>query len=509
MVPTTPKSSVSAPLVAVTGAHWLTPRPIEESYWAVPQRLLVGAHPGSRSRAQAMDRLKRFLEAGVTCFIDLTEPQEAAGYESLLPFETPAGRRVEYLREPIVDHGVPQQRETMARILAMLDGALDSGHVVYLHCRAGIGRSAMALGCWLAERRGGDEALRLLADLWQPAVQSGIYPRVPETDEQIVFVRNWSPLSSATAPANAPLRATAGAPADAIARLRGAWLGLALGDAVGAAHLHGSSTPLCWTQHTALALCLMDSLLATGRCDARDQIDRYLRWKREGYCAPDWKPPEEEAVSTEVTRALATYQWRGLPMAGSHDPRDVTASSLPRVLAAVAHSIADPVAAVRLAAECSRTTHQSPAVLDACRLYGATLVAGMQGQADAAWLRGVPQTVPPCWGGKALHKDVLAAAERTQASPAQGERNNVMRALSEARRIALEAADFSAAMDQACRSGGNEAALYGALVGTLFGLRRGEPALPAAELASLQGAMQIEERLQRLLASGRLPPEGA
>jgi hypothetical protein len=131
----------------VTVAPPLPPRPVADTYWVVPGRLLAGAHPGSRSRAQAMDRLRRFLECGVTCFIDLTEPDETPAYETLLPFATPDGRRIEYLREPIPDHGVPASRETMARILAMLDAALESGHLVYLHCRAGIGRSAMAAAC--------------------------------------------------------------------------------------------------------------------------------------------------------------------------------------------------------------------------------------------------------------------------------------------------------------------------------------------------------------------------
>ena len=121
---------------ATTAGDWSRPRPIDESYWVVPGRLLAGAHPGSRSRAQAMERLRRFVDAGVTCFIDLTEPSETGPYEALLPFEAPNGRRVEYLREPLPDHGVPANRETMQRILALVDGALDAGHLVYLHCRA-------------------------------------------------------------------------------------------------------------------------------------------------------------------------------------------------------------------------------------------------------------------------------------------------------------------------------------------------------------------------------------
>ena len=54
----------------------LPPRPLPATYWVVPGRLLVGEHPGSQSRADAMERLRRFLVAGVTCFVDLTEPNE-------------------------------------------------------------------------------------------------------------------------------------------------------------------------------------------------------------------------------------------------------------------------------------------------------------------------------------------------------------------------------------------------------------------------------------------------
>ena len=34
---------------------------------------------------------------------------------------------------------------------------------------------------------------------------------------------------------------------------------------------------------TSMALCLADSLLTCGEFDAVDQLQRYLRWRREGY----------------------------------------------------------------------------------------------------------------------------------------------------------------------------------------------------------------------------------
>ncbi|MCE3284957.1 MAG: hypothetical protein K0R70_1213 [Steroidobacteraceae bacterium] len=476
------------------------PRPVDESYWLLPGRLLVGAHPGSRSRAQAMDRLRRFLEAGVTCFIDLTEPEETPSYEALLPFETPSGRRVEYLREPIVDHGVPANRETMARILAMLDGALESGHTVYLHCRAGIGRSAMAAACWLGERGdSGEQALAELARCWPQAMQSRHWPRIPETDEQVQFVLDWA---AGRAAAGHGLHADV-SPAQ---RLRGAWYGLALGDALVAVPAHGDPPAaggrLEWTQHTALTLCLADSLLAKGKSDARDQLERYVRWQREGHRSATGEPGEA-TVTPDVAKALATYLWRGQPMAGSHDPRDGSPTSLPRVLAAASFMLGDPPAAVALGAECSRTTHQSPSILEACRLYAAILVGALIGEPPNRWLEGVPDFARSPWTVKALRTDVRAAASAapTDTPPAPG---GVLQVLLESRRIVHQARDFEAAIEAARRAAKGPAEPHGAIVGALFGALHGHHALPHDARARLAGTSQLDEVLERLIAHTRI-----
>jgi ADP-ribosylglycohydrolase/protein-tyrosine phosphatase len=468
------------------------PRPVEDSYWLLPGRLLVGAYPGSRSRAQSMDRLRRLLEAGVTCFIDLTEVDEVPSYDAMLPFETPTGRRVEHLREPIVDHGVPAGRETMARILAMLDGALDAGHTVYLHCRAGIGRSAMAAGCWLAERSGdGEHALNELARCWPQAAQSRYWPRVPETDEQVRFVLEWPAARSITA-------SRVDSATSILERLRGAWYGLALGDALCAAPdvARASTTPLAWTQHTALALCLGDSLLEKGTGDARDQIERFLRWQREGHRTANGVV--DEAVPTpDVAKALASYLWRRMPMAGAHDPRDAAATSLPRVIAPACFGLSNPSVAVALAAESARTTHQSPLVLEACRLYAAVLVAGLRGEPPSRWLEGLPDWEPSPWKARPLRDDVLKFATAAEIDPEVAPPGTVLHVLLEARRIARQARDFGSAIEAARRLAvANQAtAPYGAITGTLYGALRGRSAvLPRTRLA---GAAQLEASFQR------------
>lgn len=483
-----------------TAATPLPPRPVEDCYWLVPGRLLVGAHPGARSRAQAMDRLRRFLESGVTCFIDLTEPDETPSYEALLPFATPGGRRIEYLREPIVDHGVPAGRETMARILAMLDGALASDHIVYLHCRAGIGRSAMAAACWLAGRAGDTgRALAQLADAWPQAAQSRFWPRVPETEQQRRFVEDW-PVATHGSTTWRQAATTLQS------RLRGAWFGLALGDAWAAAQAQGDprSGPLAWTQHTALALCAAESLFARGTFDARDQLERFVRWQRAGHCAATGTAPGA-AVTADVAKALATFQWRRLPMAGSHDPNDAAATPLPRVLAAVAYALDDPATAVALAAECARPTHQSPMILDACRVQAAMLVGALLAQPAATWMAGLPETSPPWLDASRLNRDVVAAATGEAVTALHG-RTGVLHALALVRRVVGSAATFDEAMRAACARRGRDTTLHAALVGTLVGAMQGFEALPATALERLVGAAQVEaivaSALQRALAQG-------
>ncbi len=504
---------------------WTTPRPIDATYWVVPGRLLVGEHPGSRSRAQSMERLRRFLEAGITCFIDLTEPDELPAYEILLPFETPSGRRVEYLREPIPDHGVPTDRETMGRILAMIDGALEAGHRVYLHCRAGVGRSAMAAGCWLAERSpgGGEAALTELAGYWKQCLQAGTWDRVPETSEQVEFVRSWQPLRPGMqglargAPARGRTNRVAATTnvVDGLSleqRVRGGWYGCALGDALGATRGAATvkSAPLAWTQHTALALCLAESLHGVGRCDARDQIERYWHWFKEGHLSASGEPGELHA-SSDVAKALAAFRWRGLPTAGSHDPKDAAATSLPRVLAAALFAGNDRASAIALAAECARTTHQSPLILDACRSYAAMLVGALCGQPAQDWLRALPEPAPRTRVARPPHKERLAAV---QAAPAVSSGNkplggavDVLQALALVRRIVGEAPDFDTVIAMTRRGVRDDAALVGSMVGAVFGLQRGIDALPATALERLAGKVQLDVAAERCIA--RLAADGA
>jgi len=163
----------------------------------------------------------------------------------------------------------------------------------------------------------------------------------------------------------------------------------------------------------------------------------------------------------------------------------------------------DPATAIALAAECSRTTHQSPRILDSCRAYSAALLCALRGQPAQDWLQAVPEPVPGCWTARPLSKDVqsaLAALPAAEDAKATGGTIDVVQALVLARQIVGDAQDFDAAIAAARRSVRDDAAMVAGLVGTMFGLQHGVDALPAAALGRLAGRKLLDVAAGRCIA---------
>jgi len=166
--------------------------PIPESYWVEEDRLLAGEYPGSYNLETARRRIRLFLEGGLTTFIDLTQPHEHVSYEGILKEE--AGLHeidVSYHRLAIPDHSIPSV-ERMNSTLDVMDEAIKNGGKVYVHCWGGIGRTGVTVGCYLV-RHGmdGEQAVEQVNRLYKTRPRNEQYPRSPETDTQIQFVRDW------------------------------------------------------------------------------------------------------------------------------------------------------------------------------------------------------------------------------------------------------------------------------------------------------------------------------
>ena len=499
--------------------------PLPNTYWALPGLLLGGEHPSGTNPEATRQRLTTLLTAGIECFLDLTHPAEIEPYDYALPFH------VEYLRKPIRDHALPERREHMMEILDCLHDALESGRPAYVHCRAGIGRTGMVIGCLLVERGlTGEQALDELARAWQQCERSKVWPCVPETEAQTEYVRSWArrretfqvgasaaarigaavPLPASMAPAVAdPLLdpTTLAAARPLRERFLGALLGLAAGDAVAAATQYrrpGTFTPVAdligggpfalprggWSDDTAMALCLADSLLATNGFDARDQVARYRRWQSEGYLSATGQCL---GITASTARALAMSQWRRQPFSGSHAPDQLDAEPLSRVAPVTLFFFASEEEAVQFASDAARTTCQAPAVLAACRDLARALHLALRGQPKERILTaGPPRDREPEEPSERRHTKTEVALGNARGN------GTVTEALS----IALEAFastdNFRDAVLYAANHGGNSdvaAAACGQLAGALYGAS----AIPASWRQSLLQRDLIETFADRLL----------
>jgi protein-tyrosine phosphatase len=178
--------------------------PIKGAYW-VRDNLIVGEYPRGWNGRRLRSRLRQLLQAGVTFFLDLTEEGEKGlrPYTGSLRKEAAfTGQVVEYKRMPIPDFDTPTV-EQMRRILDALDKALAKGHIAYLHCYAGLGRTGTVAGCYLV-RHGmqGQEALEELVRLRHRTDLEG--QSSPVTDEQRQMVYDWAALEANDLPDQHP-----------------------------------------------------------------------------------------------------------------------------------------------------------------------------------------------------------------------------------------------------------------------------------------------------------------
>ena len=191
-----------------------------------------------------------------------------------------------------------------------------------------------------------------------------------------------------------------------IERYRGAMLGLAVGGAMGAAVeflTPGTFEPVTemlgggphglkpgqWTDDTSMALCLAESLIARNGFDPADQMERYLRWYREGHLSSDGRCFD---IGDTTRRSLEHFERTREPYSGVHEPNGAGNGSIMR-LAPIPLAFADtPCKAIYLAGKSSLTTHGSQCAADACRLLAQIIIRSLSGSSRASLLGKIS-----CW----------------------------------------------------------------------------------------------------------------
>ncbi len=246
--------------------------------------------------------------------------------------------------------------------------------------------SADESGDLVAEARKVEQYSYLLpgaSDLLIAKVNSGVPPGPdqgpPPADPRVAALRgpDWPPLDEAAARDRAV----------------GCFLGLAIGDAVGAAvefKPRGSFPPLTdmigggpfklapgeWTDDTTMALCFAESLLATGTVDQADLMTRLRGWFERG---ENTVPGKCFDIGATTRAAIEAFAATGIAAAGSEEANAAGNGSLARLAPLAIFAAGDEDRAEFLAQKQSRTTHGTQECLDACRLFVVQLLDALSG----------------------------------------------------------------------------------------------------------------------------------
>lgn len=293
--------------------------------------------------------------------------------------EAVRARHIDWVHLPITDRGVPDAvfEQAWDKIGEGLRARLRDGFNVLVHCMGGLGRA-------------GTIASRLLIELgWEPqnAVVEvrKVRPGAIETDHQMKAVYGYEVIDERVPDTSDPAIRD---------RAVGALVGLAVGDAIGTTlefKPRDSYPPLTdmigggpfdlepgqWTDDTAMALALADSLITCGSLDEHDLMTRFLAWFEDGDYSSTGTCFD---IGGTTRQALLRFKRSGNPIAGSTDPMSAGNGSLMR-LAPIAIRYRNDRETLRDAASRqSATTHGAPEAVDACIAFAERLADAIEGR---------------------------------------------------------------------------------------------------------------------------------
>ena len=294
-------------------------------------------------------------------------------------------------------------------------------------------------------------------------------------------------------------------------RAQGCLAGLAVGDALGTTLEFTSPgsfetltdmigggpfrlKPGQWTDDTSMALCLAESLLECEDFDLKDQAERYVRWWRDGHHSATGTCFD---IGNTVRAALSSFRLDGVAAAGSSDRYSAGNGSIMR-LAPVALHYQNPLEVIYYAAESSRSTHQAPACLDACRYLGGILWALIHGISKEEVLAPFYHPAGDTWEGMDPAIAAIAAGSFKEKNPPEIRGTGYVVQSLEA---ALWAFHRSSTFEEGALMAvnlGEDADTTGAIFGQLGGAFYGLDGIPERWLEKLHGREMILDFGRRL-----------
>lgn len=314
-----------------------------------------------------------------------------------------------------------------------------------------------------------------------------------------------------------------GAPAGVADKFRGSLLGLAMGDALGttlefSVRDRGQVEDIVgggpfqlekgyWTDDTSMACCLAYSLLKRGNFDPRHQMECYSYWYLYGAYSPTGRCFD---IGNTVRRAITRFLASGEAFSGDSDPASAGNGSLMRLAPVVLFFYPDFERAVEFAGQSSRTTHQAPEAIDACRYFGALLHGAISGVDKSVLLDGLYSPIPGYWDAHPLQPAIERVAKGSYKHKTRSEIASdgyVVHTLEAALWAFYRCTDFRGGALEAVNLAG-DADTTGAVFGQLAGAYFGETGLPIDWIIKTHAAHGFYHFADDLLLGSRLPSEG-
>ena len=115
-----------------------------QPYWIEgPWKGGLAILPRPRGGDWLEDEISAWQESGIDVVVSLLAPDEVAEFDLQAENALSEAYGIEFVSFPIPDRGVPDSEAAAIALVHKLDQSLASGEKIAVHCRQGIGRSAL------------------------------------------------------------------------------------------------------------------------------------------------------------------------------------------------------------------------------------------------------------------------------------------------------------------------------------------------------------------------------